>query len=481
MSVYFAIEFPIIVPYFGRRGRRGTKCLQSAQAALFLLFAGSISFLTWAGVEGGVHPLYTVSAFALIVVFVLFIAYVHRDFPVARTKFQCHSIQIGIVFYFIMLPGLICFALSYLKTMETSEYKTQDMIIQNSRLEFDGAYPCVGNKNKNCGAYKARINVNWGKEWACPENPGVWCDAWITESDCIVHTDKSVSTQDEFAGNFADVEKCVMEKYGIPAVGTELSEDEYPELQDKWPTIQFLGTCTCSCSTAPLDTHMYKYVKRIKLAGLCLSCSGALLFAIYYFIIFDKSIKNWCARFMQMVKESFLGRFFQSDGTANTTTHASEIDIENATAGRTAERIAQINEGQSSQPTEASSHQTAPPMAEASILENESSVDGSVDDGSVGRVSLGDVSVVVAPEPFSSDDASESSASQEEDCPSNNGVSVGDDSVNTSLDEYRRGFSVQSQDGDSYDGSPALTEGYNKPTAPRHGETEEMDEVEMSA
>jgi hypothetical protein len=383
MSIFFAMEFPIIVPYFKRRGRRKTQLLQVLQAGLFILLAACISFLAWAGVEGNVHPVYTVFAFAIIIIFLLFIAYVHRDFPVANTKFQLHAIQIGCVFYFIMLACLDCFAISYLKLIENAEYKLQDMMIKNSRVEFDGNFPCKG--NKKCGAYKARLNVNWGKEWACPDNPDVWCDKWITALDCIVVTDETFATKDEFADNFARVESCVSEKYGLPAVGMELEKELYPELEEAWPTIQYLGTCTSTCSTEPLSTDMYEFVGKIKVAGLCLSCTGAILFGIYYFVIFGEGMKHFCGMFIRkpksifsLLRKSTIGRFLHSDRMAplsGPTSGTNTDNVESIEEGRRSRRsgVSQTNDSErSSDSAEVASRTRTPPMVEASILEEQS-------------------------------------------------------------------------------------------------------------
>jgi hypothetical protein len=387
MSIFFAMEFPIIVPYFKRRGRRKTQLLQALQAGLFILLSACISFLAWAGVEGNVHPVWTVFAFAIIIIFLLFIAYVHRDFPVANTKFQLHAIQIGGVFYFIMLPGLICFAISYLKLMENAEYKVHDMMIKNTRMEFDGNYSCKG--NKKCGAYKAIININWGNEWACPGNPDIWCDTWISAPDCLLLTDETFATKDEFSDNFARVESCVAEKYGLPAVGMELDKELYPELEEAWPRIQYLGTCTSTCSTEPLSTDMYEFVRKIKLAGLCLSCTGAILFAIYYYVIFGEGVKHFCGMFIRkpksifsLLRHSSIGRFLYLDRIpplSGPTSGTNTDNVESRDEGRRSRRsgVSQTNDTndgeRSSDSIEVASRPCTPPMVEASILEEQSS------------------------------------------------------------------------------------------------------------
>jgi hypothetical protein len=386
MSLFFAMEFPIIVPYFKRRGGRKTQLFQVLQAGLFILFSVCIAFLAWGGVEGNVNPVYTVFAFAMMIIFLLFIAYVHRDFPVANTKFQLHAIQIGGVFYFIMLPGLVCFAISYLKLMDNAEYKLHDMMIKNSRLEFDGNYPCKGNTRKKCGAYKARVNVNWGKEWACPDNPDVWCDTWITVPDCFVFTDETFATEDEFSDNFARVENCVIEQYGLPAVGVELEKELYPELEEAWPRIQYLGTCTSTCSTEPLSTDMYEFARKIKLAGLCLSCTGAILFAIYYYVIFGEGTKHFCGMFIRkpksifsLLRHSTIGRFLHSDRLATLSGPTSGINTDNVESrdeGRRSRRsgVSQTNDSERfSDSIEVASQTPTPPMVEASIMEEQSS------------------------------------------------------------------------------------------------------------
>jgi len=293
MSIFFAIEFPVIVPYFEDRNSKKTWLIQAIQGILFIVLAGAISFLTWCAVEedfGEIH--YNALAILYITSFLFYTAFAHKDHPLASSHFQKCVMQIGLVFYVVMLPGLTCFAASYRNQTMTGEYSEIDMLIQNSRVEFDGDYPCASSSG-TCGAYKATLNVNWGHDWACPNNEDVWCDEWIEETDCIVLVDRTTTTQTEFSILAGQVEECIKIKYGLPVLG-HLDKELYPFLEDRWPEIPFFGTCSSRCATEPLDTDLFEDAERVKLAGIILCCSGSVLFVIYYWLIFGKYMLDTC-------------------------------------------------------------------------------------------------------------------------------------------------------------------------------------------
>ncbi|CAJ1955800.1 unnamed protein product [Cylindrotheca closterium] len=294
MSFFFAVEFPVIVPYFENRNSPKTWCIQGLQAVLFVGLAGAVSFLTWSAIEGNFSILFEAIAILYICLFLFYVGFAHKDVPVIKSSFQKYAMQIGVVFYIIMLPGLVCFALSYRNQTLTAEYRKIDMHIQNSTVEFDGQYPCHDGNGGDCGAYKATFNVNWGHEWACPDHKDVWCDEWIVEPDCMVVVEESTTTLNDFTMYAAQVEQCVQETYGLPVMGQHLDTSKYPDLKDNWPEIPFLGSCSSRCSAKPLDTDMFLIAERIKLAGLVLSCSGAFLFFIYYSLIFGQDMKDVC-------------------------------------------------------------------------------------------------------------------------------------------------------------------------------------------
>ncbi|KAL3928495.1 MAG: hypothetical protein SGBAC_012627 [Bacillariaceae sp.] len=244
--------------------------------------------------------------------------------------------QIGVVFYVIMLPGLICFALSYRNQIVTAEYREINMLIQNSRVEFDGQYPCSIGRTGSCGAYRATLNVIWGGDWACPGNQDVWCDRWITETECTILLDRSTTTETEFAIHAGQVEECVKEKYGLVEMGY-IDKELHPELEENWPEITFLGTCSSRCATEPLDTDMFRFAERIKLTGLFLSCTGAVLFFVYYCLIFGQDMRAICIACSRQLKKlsslrnRFIFRPSQSDRavpTASNSTASQEVEVD---------------------------------------------------------------------------------------------------------------------------------------------------------
>mmetsp|Transcript_24956 Transcript_24956/g.61408 ORF Transcript_24956/g.61408 Transcript_24956/m.61408 type:complete len:489 (-) Transcript_24956:153-1619(-) len=344
MSIFFAVEFPVIVPYFENRNSRKTCLIQALQVILFITLAVAVAFLTWSAVEDDFSLIYKAIAILYIVIFLFYTAFAHRDYPVAKSHFQKYAMQIGVVFYIIMLPGLICFALSYRNQVNTAEYREIDMLIQNSRVEFDGEYPCSSSSG-NCGAYKATLNVNWGNDWACPDNEDVWCDQWITEEECIILVDTSTTTQTEFAIYAGQVEECVKEKYRLPVLG-HLDSELYPDLEDNWPEIPFLGTCSSRCATEALDTDIFQYAEKIKLSGLFLSCTGAVLFFIYYCLIFGQDMRDVCNACCRQSKKyssfrhNFIFRLTQSDRVAPVSTSNGNG---NSTSNRTASEETEVD------------------------------------------------------------------------------------------------------------------------------------------
>lgn len=275
-----------------------------------------------------------------------------------------------------------------------------------------------------------------------------------------------MATQVQFVDNFAKLESCIMDKYGVPAVGDELGKERYPELEGDWPTVQFLGTCNSSCSTRPLSTRMYQYVERIRLAGLCLSCIGAVIFAIYYCAIFGKVMRDCFGRLRNPTKivfslrSSIVGRFLQSEGTSpdnRSTTETSTEDLVNREEGRRATTIAapeSNGDGSSNESREVGAQANPPPMAQASILGD--------DDDSSG---------------VSSD---EYSAYGDESFHSS-GSSRSDESDNSSWDETcqsKSSVSMQSCDEDSCDRSE-LSGDRSQHYAVKPGTNDALDEVDI--
>merc|ERR1711935_243903 len=82
------------------------------------------------------------------------------------------------------------------------------------------------------------------------------------------------------------------EKYGLPVLGSNLELDVYPDLQDQWPEIPLLGTCSPMCETQPLTTDMYRYAERIRLTGIILSCAGLAFFVFYLCIVLCTHVVN---------------------------------------------------------------------------------------------------------------------------------------------------------------------------------------------
>lgn len=391
MSIFFAIEFPVIVPYFDRRGSRKIHLVQSIQVVLFMFLAASITVLTWSAVEPNIGLMYKALAILYIVIFLLYGVYTHKDYPLTKSSFQKYSVHVGLVFYLIMLPGLICFSISYLKLMHAGEFREIDMLIQDTRVEFDGRYPC---SSGHCGAYKATFNVHWGQQWACPNNQEVWCDKWITEEECIILLDNSTTTQTEFATNAKQVEECIKEKYKLPAIGF-LDKQIYPDLKDEWPEIPFFGTCSSQCDTEPLSTDMFQFAERVKLTALILSCSGAFLFFVYYCVIFGKDMVDVCNMFcskskkLRSLRHFSIVRFWQSDRVAPvgdrsaTSIQSGQLD-RNSEVSITPEDDG--DDGSTDIETSRNITQTTPPppgqpiMVEASILHSDDEEDYDDDD-----------------------------------------------------------------------------------------------------
>ena len=373
MAIFFAIEFPVIVPYF-KRGSRKTYTVQAIQICLFVLLAVAVSVLVWAAVDP--FPLFGVMAKAaailFLVLFCFYSVYAHRDHPMSKSSFQRYSMHIGAVFYFIMLPGLICFAASYHLLMQVETYRQVDMQIQASKIVFDGLV----------GVYKAQFQVQWGNKWACPKNPDVWCDTWMDEPDCSIITYNSTTTKEEFQIHAQWVQDCILEKYKLPAMGPLNKTNDN---DDDWPEITALGTCSAQCQSLPMGTDIFAFGERVKLAGLILSCCGAILFFIYYCIIFGKDMLDVCniccnkSKHLRALKKKLanivlpnivLPNIRQSDRIAPVSSPPGDVSI-NPLDYYSEDELEAIERNNNNNGAAAPSTITTPVMVEAEILDSD--------------------------------------------------------------------------------------------------------------